>query len=89
MKKSHTKTLSLGGALVLAGSLVLAGCSSSPSEDELRQLNQLKEELVSLQRQVSQIEQQKSALDKEVAEKNAKLKDCADDQQVVRQRLGK
>ena len=89
MKKFHTKTLSLGGAFLLAGSLMLAGCSSSPSEEELRQLNQLKDELASLQRQVSQVQQQKSALEKDVAEKNAKLKDCQDDQQVVRQRLGK
>jgi septal ring factor EnvC (AmiA/AmiB activator) len=89
MKKSHTKTLSLGGAFLLAGSLMLAACSSSPSEDELRQLNQLKDEVASLQRQVSQIDQQKSALEKEIAEKNAKLKNCADDQATVRQRLGK
>jgi outer membrane murein-binding lipoprotein Lpp len=89
MKKSHTKTLSLGGAMLLAGSLVLAGCSSSPSEDELRQLNQLKDEVASLQRQVSQVEQQKAALEKEIADKNAKLRDCQADQQVVRQRLGK
>ena len=42
MKKSYMKTLSLGGAFLLAGSLMLAGCSSNPSEEELRQLNQLK-----------------------------------------------
>jgi septal ring factor EnvC (AmiA/AmiB activator) len=89
MKKSHTKTLSLGSALLFAASLMFAACSSSPSEDELRQLSQLKDELASLERQVSQIEQQKSALDKEIAEKNAKLKACADDQATVRQRLGK
>lgn len=89
MKKSYMKTLSLGGAFLLAGSLMLAGCSSSPSEEELRQLNQLKEEVASLERQVSQVDQQKSALAKEIADKNAKLKDCQDDQQVVRQRLGK
>jgi septal ring factor EnvC (AmiA/AmiB activator) len=89
MKKSHTKNLSLGGAFLLAGSLMLAACSSSPSEDELRQLSQLKDELASLQSQVSQIEQQKAALEKMIAEKNAKLKDCADDQATVRQRLGK
>ncbi len=89
MMKYHAKTLSLGGAILLAGSLVLAACSSSPSEDELRQLNQLRDEVTSLERQVSQMEQQKSALEKQIAEKNAKLKSCADDQATVRQRLGK
>jgi septal ring factor EnvC (AmiA/AmiB activator) len=89
MMKSHTKTLSLGGVCLLAGSLMLGACSSSPSEDELRQLNQLRDEVASLQRQVSQIQQQKSALEKEIADKNMKLKDCADDQATVRQRLGK
>jgi septation ring formation regulator EzrA len=54
----------------------------------MKQLNDLKEEYADLQKEQSSKEQQKAALDREVAEKDAKLKKCNDDQQVVRQRLG-
>ncbi|MGA9116227.1 MAG: hypothetical protein WB626_05575 [Bacteroidota bacterium] len=84
-----TSRLSVAAAVLLAGGLVLAGCSSGPGEEELRQLNELRDQASALQREVSSLEQQKNALEREIAEKNAKLKKCADDQQVVRQRLAK
>jgi septal ring factor EnvC (AmiA/AmiB activator) len=74
--------------LMLSGSLVLVSCSSNPDEAEMRQLNDLKEEVAALQKDSAAKEADKAALDKEMAEKNAKLKKCSDDQQVVRQRLG-
>lgn len=84
----HTRTgTSLGVALLLAGSLVLAGCTSKPDEAEMKQLNDLKAEVASLQKEIAAKDQAKAALEKEVAEKNAKLKKCADDQAVVKQRL--
>ena len=55
----------------------------------MKQLNDLKEEVASLQKEVAAAEQQKSALEKEIAEKNAKLKKCNDDQAIVKQRLAK
>ena len=83
---SHMKALAV---TVFVSGLVLAGCSSSPSEEELRQLDELKDQAAALQREVTGKEQQKAGIERELAEKNAKLKKCADDQQVVRQRLGK
>jgi len=74
--------------LMLSGSLVLVSCSSKPDGAEMRQLNDLKEEVAALQKDSAAKEADKAALDKEMAEKNAKLKKCSDDQQVVRQRLG-
>lgn len=76
-------------AALLAGSLVLAGCSSSPDEEEMKRLNDLKAETAQLEKDVAAKEQQKAALDQQLAEKNAKLKKCADDQQIVKQRLAK
>lgn len=75
-------------ALLAAGSLVVSGCSSSPDEEELNQLNALKEEATSLQNEVAKKEQEKAALEREIAEKNARLRKCNEDQQIVRQRLG-
>jgi chromosome segregation ATPase len=69
--------------------MLLVSCSSSPDEAQLRQLSDLKDQHAALQKEQSTKEQQKAALDKEVAEKNAKLKKCNDDKQVVQQRLGK
>jgi septal ring factor EnvC (AmiA/AmiB activator) len=76
-----------GVALLFSGSVVLVGCTSHPDEAEMKQLNDLKAEVASLQKEIAAKEQQKAALDKEVAEKNAKMKKCADDQAVVKQRL--
>lgn len=85
----NRKVSVLAMALLFSSSLVFMSCSSSPDEEQMKQLNDLKDEYAALQKDQSAKEQQKAALDKEVAEKNAKLKKCNDDQQVVRQRLGK
>jgi septal ring factor EnvC (AmiA/AmiB activator) len=79
----------LAATLLFAGSMLLVGCSSSPDEAQLKQLNDLKDEYAALQKEQSAKEQEKATLDKEIADKNAKLKKCNDDQQVVRERLGK
>jgi outer membrane murein-binding lipoprotein Lpp len=75
--------------ILLPAVMLVSGCSSSPSEEEMKQLNDLKDEYAQLQKKVSMLSSEKEALEKEVADKNAKLKKCNDDQQVVRQRLGK
>jgi hypothetical protein len=88
----HTRTRTVTAfalALLFTGSIALVGCSSSPNEAEMKQLNDLKAEVASLQKDASAKEQQKASLEQQVAEKNAKLKKCNDDQQVVKQRLGK
>lgn len=89
MQDIRRKVFTLGMALLFSSSLVLVGCSSSPDEAQLKQLNDLKEEYAALQKEVAAKEQQISGLEKEVAEKNAKLKKCNDDQQIVKQRLAK
>ncbi len=79
----------LGVLLGLVLMVSVAGCSSSPDEQELKQLDDLKAEVASLQRDISNKEQQHGTLDREVADKNARIGKCNDDQQTVRQRLGK
>jgi len=89
MHKINRMVTLLGVTLLLSSSLALVGCSSSPDEAQMKQLNDLKEEVSALQKDMAAKDQQKAALDKEIAEKNAKLKKCNDDQQVVKQRLAK
>jgi len=89
MQKISGTYSSLALALLFSSSLALFGCSSSPDEAELKQLDDLKEETAALQKDVEGKEQEKGALDKEIADKNAKLSKCNGDQQLVKQRLGK
>jgi len=74
---------------LIAGLSLMVSCSSSPTEDDMKRLNDLKEEYAALQKESSALSQEKAMLEKEVADKNAKLAKCNADQEVVRQRLGK
>lgn len=87
MKGRNNNLFQLAVVFLLGSSLFIAGCSSSPDAEQMRQLNELKEEYASLQKEVASKEQAKSNLEREIADKNAKLKKCSDDQQVVKQRL--
>ena len=79
----------LAMTILVSATLVVSGCSSNPDEAEMKQLNDLKEEYASLQKQSATLEQEKSSLEKEIADKNLKLTKCNQDQQTVRQRIGK
>ncbi len=85
------KLLNLSTAVLVVGmftaSLTLTGCSSRVSEEEMKQLNDLKAEVVSLNKEVGQKERDKAALEREVAEKDGKLQQCAKDKELVQSRL--
>ena len=76
-------------SLALSGAMMLASCSSSPSEEQLKQLNDLREEVSSLEKQVAEITREKGDLEKQIAEKNGKLQQCQSDQEAVKKGLGK
>ena len=72
-----------------AGGAFLAGCSSGPDEAQMRHLDDLKKEYAGLQNEVTSKEATQASLEKEVAEKNARLKKCHDDEAIVKARLAK
>ncbi|MDI6766002.1 MAG: hypothetical protein QME52_04175 [Bacteroidota bacterium] len=74
---------------LLIGGLVVSGCSSSPSAEELKQLNDLKASVQALEKQVGEKKSEKAGLEKQVAEKNGKLQQCQSDQEIVKKGLGK
>lgn len=83
--------LKRSGILITAAisvSLFLSACTSRPTEEELRQLNDLKAEVSALEKQISDKEKEKARIEREVAEKNGKLQECQDDQAAVRKALG-
>jgi len=74
---------------LLAAGLVLSSCSSSPSEEEMKQLNDLKTQVSALEKQIADKKGEKAVLEKQVAEKNGKLQQCQSDQEAVKKGLGK
>jgi septal ring factor EnvC (AmiA/AmiB activator) len=89
MKGKNPGIITLVFVLLVTSSTFFVGCSSKPDAEQLRQLSSLKEESSALQREAASKEQAKATLEREIAEKNAKLKKCNDDQQIVKQRLAK
>ena len=89
MSKLNRSVTAFALILLFAGSVALVGCSSSPDDAQMKQLNDLKDEVASLQKDIAAKEQQKSGLESSIAEKNAKMKKCSDDQAIVKQRLAK
>ncbi len=83
MKKPFA--LILIGCAMVAGSFV--GCSSKPSEDDLKQLNDLKAQVTSLQKEIAARESEKAALMKSISDKEAQLAQCAKDKDAIQQRL--
>jgi outer membrane murein-binding lipoprotein Lpp len=76
--------LSLG----VAALLLIVGCSNSPSDDELRKLQELQAQVKQLDEQVATQQRDNAALEKQTAEKNGKLQQCQADQEAVRKATG-
>ncbi len=84
MKKKSIAGLVVAGAMV---AVLASGCSSKPSAEELKQLDDLKAEVSSLEREISAKESEKAALMKAIADKNAQLSQCEKDKALVQERL--
>jgi septal ring factor EnvC (AmiA/AmiB activator) len=83
MKKPMALTL-VGFAMM---AMVLTSCSSKPSDQELKQLDDLKAEVTSLQTQISAAQSEKVALQKSIADKDAQIAQLTKDKDAVQQRL--
>ena len=69
--------------------MIVSGCSSSPSQEEKAQLDNLKSEVAQLESNVKAKQNEKATLDKQITEKNGRLKQCQSDQDAVKKALGK
>jgi len=83
MKKPLVPTII--GCVMMA--LVLTSCSSKPSDQELKQLEDLKAEVTSLQNQISAAQSEKASLQKSIAGKDAQIAQLTKDIEAVQQRL--
>jgi outer membrane murein-binding lipoprotein Lpp len=75
-------------AALFCGGLALWGCSSAPSDDELRQLSELKKQADQLDSEVKTKKADVAALSKRIADRNAALQQCQSDQEAVKKAMG-
>jgi outer membrane murein-binding lipoprotein Lpp len=76
-------------AIVLTGALAISGCTKYASDEDLKQLNDLKAQVKGLEDEIAKLKADKATLEKSVAEKNGKLKQCQSDQEAVKKAMGK
>lgn len=88
IKKLFTSGLSV---ILFVGMLGLYGCGGV-SEEQLAELDALSAEVNALQKEVNSLKSEKTKLEREIAEKNAKLEECANakaETQANLQKMGK
>ncbi|AFN75525.1 hypothetical protein MROS_2295 [Melioribacter roseus P3M-2] len=71
------KALNAGIMVVLFASLMGITACSGVSEEQMAELEALRSEVKALEKEVNSLKSEKAALEKEIAEKNAKLDECA------------
>lgn len=75
MRKTKKSLSLLLAAVLLVGTFGITSCSGV-SEEEMAQLEALRAEVSSLQKDSNYLKSEKTKLEREIAEKNAKLEQC-------------
>jgi septal ring factor EnvC (AmiA/AmiB activator) len=87
MMKGISKHIAV--VLLVFGALIISSCSSSPSDEDKKALADLKAQVASLEGQVTAMQRDNAGLQKQIADKNAKLQQCQSDQDAVKKGMGK
>ncbi|NJD22047.1 MAG: hypothetical protein FIA82_05190 [Melioribacter sp.] len=83
------KIINMGLAIVLvAGIIGFTGCSGV-SEEQMAELDALRSEVKALEKEVGSLKTEKAAIEREIAEKNAKLDQCAKEKAETKKNLEK
>ncbi|MBF8248269.1 MAG: hypothetical protein HW374_1069 [Bacteroidetes bacterium] len=81
------KSLAIVLVFSLTMGLAVTGCGGKLSAEELKQLEDLKAEVTSLEREIASKESEKAALQKAMADKDAQLALCSKDREALQLRL--
>jgi len=71
----------------IAGMISIAGCSSSPSSNQIIQLNELQAEISTLEQKVNKLNQEKAKLQASVEEKEVKLVASRAEENMIEEKL--
>lgn len=83
------KIINMGLAIVLAAGIIgFTGCSGV-SEEQMAELDALRSEVKALEKEVGSLKIEKAAIEREIAEKNAKLDQCAKEKAETKKNLEK
>ncbi|MCX7984700.1 MAG: hypothetical protein N3A63_07345 [Bacteroidetes bacterium] len=63
------------------------GCSNKPSEEQMQQLNALRAEVSSLEKEIAARESEKAALLRSIADKEQQITQCNEDLQALKSRI--
>ncbi len=74
--------------VLVAGIIGFTGCSGV-SEEQMAELEALRSEVKALEKEVGSLQAEKSAIEREIAEKNAKLNQCAKEKTETKKNLDK
>lgn len=75
-------------ASITVATVMFSGCGGV-SEAQMEELNNLRNEVNSLEQEANQLRDERSRLEREIAEKNAKLQQCARDKEETQANLEK
>jgi septal ring factor EnvC (AmiA/AmiB activator) len=68
----------------LFSAAMMTGCKNAPSDEELKQLQDLKAEVTSLEKEIANRESEKAALLKSIGDKEAQLAQCMKDKDALK-----
>ena len=74
---------------IFAGAMFFAGCSNNATDEEMRQLANMRSEISSLQNQISEKQREKCDLQRQISDRDEKLRQCQADQDEAKKALGK
>jgi len=73
--------------LVTISTAGFIGCSNKPSDEEMQQLENLRQEVSSLEQEVKALKDERTKLERQIGENNAKLEQCAKDKEATKRNL--
>ena len=83
------KQITLGMLVFFIVVLSLTGCTSRATEEQMSQLQTRREEAASIQREINLKKTDKATMEREIADKQAKLSQCREDAEALRKGMGK
>jgi len=88
MLKAKKALTTAVATLMLAGMVSFVGCGGV-SEEDMANLNAVRSEVKSLEKEVNSLKSEKTKLEREIAEQSAKLEQCAKDKAETQANLAK